>query len=345
MRRLAQIRVLTAGALLSFALAANVQASDQFYSGKTIELDIGYTPGGGYDTYARLMARHLGKHIPGNPQVVPRNMPGGGGRVLMGYMSNVAGRDGLTLAVADQSMPLQQALRDPSIHFDVRKLIYIGNPDADINTVAVWSAIGVRSVQNAQEKEVVVASTGPNTSSQIAYAMNATLGTKFRVVMGYPGGNEMNFAMERGEVGARVSNVWATWKATKPDWVRDRKITIIAQVGLEKAPDLPGVPLLMDLAKNDVDRGALRLLSAPAAIGRPLFTTPGVPADRVKTLRNAFDAMVRDAEFLDDAKRQGLEINPTSGEQLQKIVMEVVDAPASIIDRLAEIIKPPAGQK
>ena len=341
------MRFLRARALASIAIiaagAARAQTPEAFYHGKTIEIAIGYTPGGGYDAYARLMARHLGDHIPGKPQVVARNMPGGGGRVVMGYMANVAAHDGLTLAVADQSLPLQQAIHDPTIHFDARKLTFVGNPDADNNTVAVWSATGVRSIADARVMPVVVASTGPNTSSQIAYAMNATLGTKFRVVTGYPGGNEMNLSMETGETQARVSNPWATWKATKPDWLRQAKITIIAQLGLQKAPDLPDAPLVFELATNDVDRAALRLLCAPAAIGRPLFTTPGVAPDRVEALRGAFDAMVADPAYLADARQGGLDVNPVSGAALQKIVDDIVDTPPAVADRLATIIKPPGG--
>ena len=325
--------------------AAHAQTPEAFYRGKTIEIAVGYTPGGGYDAYARLMARRLGAHIPGRPQVVVRNMPGGGGRVVMGYMANVAAHDGLTLAVADQSLPLQQALRDPSIHFDARKLIFIGNPDADANTVAVWAATGVRTLADARERELVVASTGPNTSSQIAYAMNATLGTRFRVVTGYPGGNEMNLALESGEAQARVSNPWATWKATKPDWLREGKIVIIAQLGLEKARDLPDLPLVFELATTDLDRAALRLLSAPAALGRPLFTAPGVPADRVAALRAAFDAMANDEAFLDDAKQAGLDVSPVPGEALQTIVADIVNAPSAAAERLAAIIEPPGGAR
>ncbi len=317
--------------------SASAQTPGDFYRGKTLELQIGYTPGGGYDTYGRLMARHLGNHLPGNPQIVVRNVPGGGGRVLMGNMANVAPKDGSVLAVVDQSLPLAQAMRDPTIHFDAKAMTWIGNPDADNNTVATWFTTGVKTVEQARQKEVIVGSTGPNTSSQIALAMNATLGTKFKIVTGYPGGNEINLSMENGETGARASSPWATWKATKPDWVRDKKINIIAQVGLTRAPDLPDVPLLIDLASNDDDRAALKLLSAPATVGRPLFTTPGVPKERVELLRRAFDAMVKDPAFLEEAKTLNLDINPVSGEELQKIVTEIVDTPDRISQRLAKI--------
>ena len=328
--------------------AAGASAQPQpgdFYRGKTLEMYVGYTPGGGYDTYARLMARHIGDFLPGKPQIVVRNMPGGGGRVLMGFMSNVAPKDGTVLAVADQSLPLQQAMRDPTIHFDARQLLFIGNPAADNNTVATWHTTGVKTIEDARAKEIIVGSTGPNTSSQIPYAMNATLGTRFKVVSGYPGGNELNLSMENGETGARGSSPWSTWKATKPDWLRDGKLYIIAQVGLERAADLPDAPLIHELASNAEDRAALKLLSAPAAVGRPLFTTPGVPADRLKALRDAFSAMVKSPDFLEDAQKQKLDILPVEGEKLQQIVADIVDAPKAIADRLNEIIAPPNDAK
>ena len=339
-------KLLALALVLSAPMApAHAQAVADFYKGRTMELLIGYTTGGGYDTYGRLVSRHLGGFIPGKPNFVVRNLPGGGGRVLMGQMMNVAAKDGSVIATADQSLPLAQAMRDPGILFDAKALIWIGNPAADNNTVATWHTTGVTNMDEARKKEVVVGSTGPNTSSQIPYAMNATLGTKFKVVSGYPGGNEINMSMENGETGARGSSPWSTWKATKPDWVRDKKIHIIAQVGLTRAADLPDVPLITDLATNEEDRAALRLLSAPATVGRPYFTTPGVPADRVKALRDAFSAMVKDEAFLEDAKKLGLDINPVSGEELQKIVADIVDTPARIADRLNQIIAAPDGAK
>ncbi len=339
-------KLLALALVLSAPMApAHAQAVADFYKGRTMELLIGYTTGGGYDTYGRLVSRHLGGFIPGKPNFVVRNLPGGGGRVLMGQMMNVTPKDGSVVATADQSLPLAQAMRDPGILFDAKALIWIGNPAADNNTVATWHTTGVTNMDEARKKEVVVGSTGPNTSSQIPYAMNATLGTKFKVVSGYPGGNEINMSMENGETGARGSSPWSTWKATKPDWVRDKKIHIIAQVGLTRAPDLPDVPLITDLATNEDDRAALRLLSAPATVGRPYFTTPGVPTDRVKALRDAFSAMVKDEAFLEDAKKLGLDINPVSGEELQKIVADIVDTPARVADRLNQIIAAPDGAK
>jgi hypothetical protein len=175
--------------------------------------------------------------------------------------------------------------------------------------------------------------------------MNALVGTKFKIVFGYPGGNDINLAMERGEVDGRGSNSWGSWKGTKPDWIRDKKINILVQIGLSKTEDLPDVPLLMDLAGNPDDRAVLKLLSSPTTIGRPIIAPPGVPAERVKALRDAFDTMVKDPAFLDEAKKQNLDIQPVSGEELQRIVADIVGAPKPIVERLVAIIGPSEGQK
>lgn len=334
------LKVTGLAALLALsAQAASAQAPvESFYKGKQVELVIGYTPGGGYDAYARLVARHLGAQIPGNPNIVARNMPGGGSRVAAAYISKIAPKDGSVLATADQSLSLAQAIGDKGIQFDTTKFFYIGNPSQENNTTVTWATSGIATIADAMMQDVPMGATGGSTSSQYPRAMNALLGTKFRIILGYPGGNDINLAMEKGEVAGRGSNSWASWKSTRPDWLANKKINILVQIGLNKAPDLPDVPLLMDLAKNDSDRAVLKLLSAPSAIGRPIFTTPGVPEDRIKALRTAFDKMVKDQAFIDEAKKSNLEIDPVSGEELQKIVNEIIATPKETAERLASII-------
>jgi hypothetical protein len=202
----------------------------------------------------------------------------------------------------------------------------------------MWHTSKVKTIEDAMKYEAPMGATGGSTSSQYPRAMNALLGTKFKIILGYPGGNDINLAMERGEVEGRGSNAWASWKSTRMDWIRDKKVNIIVQIGLKKEPDLPDVPLLIDLAKNEEDKAVLRLLSAPTTIGRPIFTSPGVPEERVKALRAAFDATMKDPEFLADAKRSGFDINPVSGEEMQKIVADIVATPKVIADRLQSII-------
>jgi tripartite-type tricarboxylate transporter receptor subunit TctC len=319
--------------------ALSQKAVEDFYRGKKIDLIIGYSSGGTYDLYARLVARHLGNYIPGKPLIVPRNMPGAGSRAAATWVHNVAPRDGTVLATADQSLSLQQAAGDKRMNFDTTKFIYIGNPNIENNTTATWHASGIKTIEDAKRREVTMGATGGSTSSQYPKAMNALLGTRFRVILGYPGGNDINLAMERGEVDGRGSNSWQSWKSTRAHWIAEKKINILVQIGLKKAADLPDVPLLMDLASNAEDRELLRLLSASTNIGRPIFTTPDVPADRVEALRKAFVAMVSDPAFLAQARKENFEIDAVSGEALQRLVSEVVAAAPAQGERLKKILE------
>ncbi|MFM1815158.1 MAG: hypothetical protein RLZ98_1853 [Pseudomonadota bacterium] len=335
---------LALAAALPFAASVNVSPAladpvEDFYKGRKMDLLIGFTAGGGYDVYARMVARHMAKHIPGQPSILPKQMTGAGSRRAVQYLYNVAPKDGSVIATADQSIPLAQAMGDPSIKFDANKLIYIGNPNADNNVISVWTTSGVKTIDDAKAKAVTLGTTGSNTSSQYPLATNALLGTKFNLITGYPGGNDINFAMERGEVDGRGSNAWASWKATRPQWLAENKLNHLVQIGLKKAPDLPDVPLLMDLATNESDKAALRLLSAPTAIGRPIMTTPDVPADRVAALRQAFDKTMKDPDFIADAKKSKLDLEPVSGAELQKIVADIIATPKDIAHRLAVITK------
>jgi tripartite-type tricarboxylate transporter receptor subunit TctC len=319
--------------------ALSQQSVEDFYRGKKIDLIIGYSSGGTYDLYARLVARHLGHYLPGNPLIVPRNMPGAGSRAAATWVYGVAPRDGTVLAAVDQSLSLQQAAGDKRIQFDTTKFIYIGNPASENNTTAAWAASGIKTIEDAKRREVTVGATGGSTSSQYPKAMNALLGTKFRIILGYPGGNDINIALERGEVEVRGSNSWQSWKKTRAHWLAEHKINILVQIGLKKAADLPDVPLLMDLAANDEDRALLRWLSASTYIGRPIFTTPDAPPERVKALRAAFDAMVRDPAFLEQAKTENFDIDPVSGEDLQKLIAEIVAMPPAQGERLKKILE------
>lgn len=317
---------------------AAAQTPAEFYKGKTLELNIGFSAGGGYDVYARLVARHLANHIAGKPSIVPRNRPGAGSRAAAEYMYNVAPKDGSALATVDQSIAVQQAMGDPTIKFDAAKFLFIGNPAAENNTIATWFTSPVKTIEDAKRIEAPMGSTGSNTSSQYVLALNALVGTKFKIVSGYPGGNDINMAMERGEVAGRGSNSWGSWKATRPDWLKEKKLNILVQIGLERSPDLPDVPLLMDLVSKPEDKAAMKLLSAPTAVGRPIFTTPGVPMDRVAALRLAFDQMIKDPAFVEEAAKSKLEIDYVPGEKLQRIVEDIIATPKPIAERLLQAI-------
>lgn len=313
----------------------------QFYRGKNIDMLVGLSAGGGYDVFARTLARYIGKHIPGKPTVVSRNMTGGGGRVVSSYVYSVAPKDGLVLATTDRSLVLQQAIGDATISFDMSKMSWIGNGDSDNGTFAIWHTSGIRSIEDAKQREVVLGATGWNATSQYALALNAIAGTKFKIVIGYPGGNDINLAMERGEVAGRASVPYSLWQATRKSWVDEGKLVFIAQIGLKADPQMPKAPLLIDLAQNETDRTAMRLLSAPLTIGLPLFSSPGVPAERVGALRRAFDATVSDKEFLAAAAAANLKITPMEGTQVSEMIAEILATPKPVIDRLHEVISPP----
>ena len=346
MRLLQKARIggaLTLGLLAagSFVGSAHAQSAvETFYKGKILDLYIGFTSGGTYDTYSRLVAQFMGDHIPGKPKIVPKQMVGAGSRAAATHIFNIAPKDGTQLATADQALAMQQVLNDPGIQFDANKFIWIGNPIADNNTMAAWTASGVTSIDEAKTREFVVGANGITASAQYPQAMNVLLGTKFKIITGYPGGTDINLAMQRGEVAIRGQNSWSSWKSQHMDWIKAKQITILVQIGLTKDKELPEVPLLMDLATTPDDRTALKLLSAPTAIGRPIFTTPGVPQERVAALRAAFNATMKDPAFLATAAKANMDLNPVSGEELQRIVAELFATPPSAVQRLKEILAP-----
>lgn len=332
--------------IATFCLGENALGSDvaEFYRNKNIDIIVGYSAGGSYDSYARLVGRFIGGHVPGQPRIIIRQMAGGGSRIAANHVFNVAPRDGTVLATADQAMPVQQAVGDPDIKFDTSKLNWIGNPTADNNLLVVWHTANIHTIDDIRRREVILGATGINTSSQYAQALNSIAGTKFKIVLGYPGAAEMGLAMEKGEIMSHTAP-WAAWKAARPDWIRDKKINIIFQVGLQPARELPNVPLLMDYAQNDLDRAALRLFSAAATIGRPLFSTPNTPIERIEALRRAFDATMKDPEFLKAAAQSSMDIDPVSGSELQKIVTDIVSSPKDVTQRLSAIIVLPDQRK
>ena len=327
------VALLAASALAQISPTA-AQPVEDFYKGKSIEVIIGYSAGGGYDVYARTVTRHMTNHLPGKPTFVARQMPGGGSRVAANYLYNIANKEGLVIGIVDQSLALSQVLGEPALKLDAAKFLYIGNPISDNNTMAAWHTTGVTRWEQAKERQLSLGATGNNTSAWYGMSMNAMLGTKFKIIVGYPGGNDVNLALEKGEVDIRGSNSWASWKTTRAQWITEKKINILVQFGLMKDPELPNVPLLMDLPTEPDDRAALKLLSAPTTIGRPLFTPPGVPPDRIKALRAAFDATMKDPAFIAEASSSKLDLQPLSGEELQRIVEEIVATPPRVVQRL-----------
>ena len=340
MLRLSRL-ILAFGLLGSMALSAHADPVADFYRGKTMEMVVPTSPGGDYDLRARLVARHIGRFIPGNPSVTVRNMPGGLGVAAANYLARIAPRDGTVLHAIFQNMPVLQAIGTTGVEFDVRKFGWIGNTTNSPNVINAWYTTGIKTIQDVMQRELVVGAPGAASTSYIyPAALNQLAGTKFRIVTGYPGGNDVNLAMEKGEVGGRGSNSWASWKSGHPHWLAEGKVIILVQIGLQRAPDLPNVPLMSELAKNDEDRQVLTFMSADMGISRAFVTTPDVPADRMAALRRAFDQMVKDPEFLAEAGKTKMDISPSSGEEAQKVAESMLNMPPKIIQRAKVLFEP-----
>ena len=319
---------------------AAAQSVEDFYRGKTLTMVVGTSPGGDYDLRLRMVARHIGRHIPGNPTVIVNNMPGGGGLVVANWLANVAPKDGTVVVAISQNLPVHQATGAPGIKFDVRKFNWIGNTTDTPNVINSWYTTGIKTIQDVMQRELVVGATGIASGSYLyPYALNQLVGTKFKIVTGYPGGNDVNLAMERGEVGGRGSNSWASWKSTRPQWLAEKKIIILVQVGVKRNPELADVPTMQDLAKNDIDRQVLEFISADTAISRPLVTNAGVPRERVEALRRAFDATMKDPEFLAEAEKSKTDISPMTGEEAQKIAVATINTPPDVLARANALIE------
>jgi tripartite-type tricarboxylate transporter receptor subunit TctC len=327
------------------AHAANPAKADDrevadFYRGKTIKMIIPSSPGGDYDTRARLVARYLGEHIPGEPHILPMNMPGGSGVMGANYLTSpVAPRDGTVLEILLQNMAVHQATGGQGTAFDVKAFGWIGNTTSSPNLISAWYTTGIRTIADAMSRELVIGS--PAATAGVIYptAMNVLVGTKFNIVTGYRSGTDVNLAMERGEVGGRGSNSWASWKATKPDWIRDKKLLHLVQVALKRDPELSDVPLIYEFAKNPEDAEVLRFLSADVAISRAFVTTPDVPPSRLNALRRAFNEMVSDPAFLATAEKANIDISATTGEAAEEVAASIVTASPKVIVKAKAIMQ------
>jgi tripartite-type tricarboxylate transporter receptor subunit TctC len=320
------------------ALSAQADPVADFYHGKTINLIIGTSTGNDYDFRARLLARHMSRHIPGEPTIIPQNMPGVGGVKAANYLASIAPHDGTALHMIMSNMMSSEAVGAQGVQFDTRKFFWIGNTTSTPNVMVSWYTSGITSIEQVKTRELIVGAPGGTAGVVYATVMNKLLGTKLKIVTGYPGGNEVNLALERGEIDGRASNSWAAWKSTHPDWVRDKKIIVLMQVGLKRVPDLSDVPLLLELAGNDTDRQVLTFLSADTAISRSLVAAPDTPPERVAALRRAFDATMKDPEFLAEAEKSQMEMEPMSGEEAQKIADSIVNTPPAVVARAKALL-------
>ena len=332
------LRLLVVLGLSTFAVQP--AAAQEFYAGKTVSIVVGSAPGGSYDLYARIVARHIGQHIPGNPTFVVQNMPGANSKLMAGYVYNVAAKDGTVLGAPLNTIPINQIVEADATKFDAAKFNWLGAVSSPANVLVTWHTSGVKTLEDARNKEIIIGATTSGTTQEMYPAMaNNLLGTKFKIVTGYKASTEVNLAMERGETQGRGANTYLAYRFQNPDWIRDKKINLIFQMTETRDATMPDVPTLLEYAKTDEQKQVISLMVKSETIGRPLLAPPGVPAERVAMLRKALMDVVKDPKFLAEAETSQLEISPVSGEKLQAIVQDIVNAPSDVVEKYKAAVK------
>src|SRR5262245_28025516 len=325
---------LVAMALAALGSQAAAQTPEQFYAGKIIDLVIGYPPGGSNDVWGRLLARHLGKHIPGKPSIVPKNTPGAGSFLAVNQMANTIAKDGTSIAIGAPTMALDERLGSQGVRFKTAELNWIGRVDSLINMVFMWHTSKVKTFADAQQIESTLSGTGAGSTVSIyPTVMNNAFKTRFKLIMGYRGSNDAMLAVERGETEGH-STSWVALKVAHPDWIRDKKVSLLVQFSLKRHPEMADVPTAVELGRSDEEKRILSAIMVAAEVGTAFFTTPGVPADRLAALRRAFDATMKDPEFLADVQRATLSVSPMTGEDLQKLVAEVSNLAPDLLEKV-----------
>ena len=324
-------------ALFALLIAAPAWAQDEvaaFYKGKTLRIIVGVGVGSGYDINARLLARHMAAHIPGTPTVIVQNQPGAGSLTMTNTLYSNGPFDGTAIGASFNGTPTTPLLQPQGARFDATKLTYVGSTNRETQVLYVWHTAPIQKLEDVKTTETVMGAQAPG-STQYDYPvlLNHMFGYKFKIITGYESTPKIHLAMERGEVQGTIAN-WSTLKAIGSNWLADKKVRIVSQWALQKNPEIGDVPLILDLAKSDADRQALLLAIARLEYGRPFFLPPGVPDERVNALRRAFDATMKDPAFLEEAKKTKIDIDPLSGEEVQKLVGQVSQTPADIVARV-----------
>ena len=332
--------ILSAASLIA-AMAPAAGQSEPNLAGKTVRMVIGSAPGGTYDLLGRAVARHIGRHLPGNPSIVPQNMPGAGGLAATNFVYNVAPKDGTVIAISNKGVAGAAIAGVPEARFDAIKISWLGTPITETSICFAYNSprLQVRSLADLHEKELHVGSLGAGTvATAYPRALAALLGLKLKLVGGYPGSNQIYLAMERGEVEAICEGLDGV-VAKRPNWIPDKVITVLLQGGAQPNPDLPGVPFIIDHTKNDDDRQALEFLYAAEGIGRPFFAPPDLPPAVLAMARNAFDRTMQDPEFVADAKKLGFDPRPENGRYLDALMKRMAATPQHIKDKVVELTK------
>jgi tripartite-type tricarboxylate transporter receptor subunit TctC len=327
-------------ALVSGTVSVRADAVEDFYKGRKGAMIIGSSVGGGYNQYGRLIARHIQNHIPGKPDIVPKNQPGGSGRKALNYVVNVAPADGLTLGIIGRNAHFDKLLyEDKSIDVDATKLTWLGSANSEVSLCVSWHSSPIQNLEDAKTKVMTIGASGPTaTDTLMARLLNRIAGTRIKPILGYPGSTEAHLAMERGEMAGRCGFGWDSIVSRYYSWIEDKKINLLVQLANKKHPDLPNVPFIMDFARNDTERRMLRIFTTPNEMGRPFFARGGIPADRVKALQKAFLDALNDPKLLAEAKKQNLAIIPLSGEEAARLVKEVYTSPPEALQLARSII-------
>lgn len=318
---------------------ARAESVEEFYKGRSMPLIIGFSAGSGYDIYARLLARFMGKYIPGNPTIVPQNMPGAGSQRAAQYIYSVAPKDGSVFGTMSRSMPVEPLLGDAK--FDGRAFTWIGNIANNNSLCATWHTVGVKTWDDAITKPYVLGGQGPGSDLDLfGTLMKNVFGAKVKIISGYPGGNDVNLAMERREIDGRCGWSWDSIKSTRPDWLRDKKIDLLVVFAIEKSPEIPAhVPLALDKVASEEMRQVLRIHLAAQALGRPFAAPPGIPPDRKAALRAAFDATMKDKEFIEETTKVRLEVSPIPGAEIDRLLDAIYKSPPDLVAKAKQVMK------
>jgi tripartite-type tricarboxylate transporter receptor subunit TctC len=328
------------GVFAASSAFAQDPVADFYKRNNTIRMVVGSEPGGGYDAYARLLSRHLGKHIPGNPNILVQNMPGAGGIVAANWLYNVAPKDGTAIAQTQRLVPFHQIMGEDGPKFETAKFNWLGSLASEVTVCVSWKATtDIKTFEDLRKKELIIGGSGPNDTETVPAVLNNILGAKFKMISGYPSSTAITLAMERGEVQA-VCSSWSSLSTRNAHWFRgDPKVNFLVQASTQKHPDLPKVPLALEFATNQEDKDLLEFNDARLAVGRPFMLPPGVPPERVKALRTAFNNMVKDKDFLADAEKEKRELDIVSGEEMQQLFERLAKTPKKLIDRLVDATK------
>jgi tripartite-type tricarboxylate transporter receptor subunit TctC len=318
---------------------AHAEGIEEFYKSHPLSIVIGFPPASAYDLYGRAVGRHIGKHIPGNPAVLPVNKPGASSLTAANYLYSIAPKDGSTIGILSRGAPLDPLLSNAGSKFEPRKFTWLGSVGNEVSVCVAWHAAAVKRWDDLPVKDFVVAAAGLSTDTGVfALVLKNLFGARMKIISGYPGGAEISKAIETGEVDGRCGWSWSGVKASKPDWLAEKKINVLVQLGLQKSGDLPSVPLITDLAKTDEQRQILKLVFGPQEFAWPFLAPPDLPPDRQQILRSAFDATLTDPEFLEDARKMALDVNPVSGRAVAALIDELYGTPDDVVAKTRRVI-------